>query len=51
MNAKLVALFGFTAIPFGVNAQWAVFDAAVQTQLITGTAQEIAKYVEMINNR
>ncbi|MBK8001685.1 MAG: hypothetical protein IPK15_24015 [Verrucomicrobia bacterium] len=51
MNKTIVAWAAFTAIPFGVNAQWAVFDAAVQTQLITGTAQEIAKYVEMINNQ
>ncbi len=46
---KFIALLGL--LPLGAHAQWAVFDAAVQTQLIVGTAQEVAKYVEMINNQ
>ena len=33
------------------HAQWAVYDAANHTQQIIGTAQEIAKFVEMINNQ
>ena len=32
-------------------AQWTVYDPAVHTQLIMGTAQEIAKFVQMINNQ
>src|SRR6266513_2600622 len=34
-----------------VRAQWIVYDPAVHTQQILDTAQEIAKYVEMINNQ
>lgn len=49
MKTQTIALLAL--IPFGVNAQWAVFDAGVQAQLIMGTAQEIAKYAEMINNQ
>src|SRR5687768_9517956 len=33
------------------HAQWAVYDAAVLSQQIISTAQEIAKFVEMINNQ
>ena len=39
---------------FGVSrlqAQWVVYDPAVHTQQILDTAQEIAKYIEMINNQ
>jgi len=34
-----------------VRAQWIVYDPAMNTQQILDTAQEIAKYVEMINNQ
>jgi len=34
-----------------VRAQWVVYDPAVHTQQILDTAQEIAKYIEMINNQ
>ena len=33
------------------RAQWVVYDPAVHTQQILDTAQEIAKYIEMINNQ
>src|SRR5947208_17152736 len=34
-----------------VRAQWVVYDPTLHTQSILNTAQEIAKYVEMINNQ
>ena len=34
-----------------VQAQWVVYDPAVHTQQILDTAQEIAKYIEMINHQ
>jgi hypothetical protein len=37
------------AIP--VHAQWTVYDPAVHNQMIVSTAQEVAKFVEMINNQ
>ena len=50
---KRTVLFTMTA--FGLvatgQAQWAVYDAANHSQQIIGTAQEIAKFVEMINNQ
>jgi len=33
------------------RAQWVVYDPAVHTQQILDTAQEIAKYIGMINNQ
>lgn len=47
--ALLITTFGIGSIT--ANAQWTVYDPAVHTQQIIGTAQEIAKFVEMINNQ
>ena len=33
------------------HAQWVVFDPALQTQSILNSAQEIAKFVEVVNNQ
>src|SRR5437899_7623449 len=49
---KLIAL---TLVTLGVatsrRAQWVVYDPAVHTQQILDEAQNIAKYIEMINNQ
>ena len=49
---KFIAL---TLVAIGVatsaRAQWVVYDPTLHTQSILNTAQEIAKYVEMINNQ
>ena len=37
------------AIP--AHAQWTVYDPAVHNQMLVSTAQEVAKFVEMINNQ
>ncbi len=49
---KLIA-FTLVAIGFATSAraQWVVYDPTLHTQSILNTAQEIAKYVEMINNQ
>ena len=49
---KFIAL---TLVAIGVatsaRAQWVVYDPTLHTQSILNTAQEIAKYIEMINNQ
>jgi cell division protein FtsL len=49
---KLISL---TLVTIGVaasaRAQWVVYDPTLHTQSILNTAQEIAKYIEMINNQ
>jgi conjugal transfer/entry exclusion protein len=40
--------FGFALRSTG---QWTVYDPAVHNQLLASTAQEVAKFVEMINNQ
>src|SRR6266496_6327134 len=49
---KFIAI---TLVAIGVaasaRAQWVVYDPTLQTQSILNTAQEIAKFVEMINNQ
>jgi len=49
---KFIAL---ALVTFGISvsarAQWIVFDPTMNVQSILNTAQEIAKYVEMINNQ
>src|SRR6266540_6415442 len=49
---KFIAL---TLVTIGVatsaRAQWVVYDPTLHTQSILNTAQEIAKYIEMINNQ
>src|SRR5207237_8887435 len=38
-------------LTIATHAQWAVYDVAVHTQQIISTAQEIAKFVQMVNNQ
>jgi len=49
---KFIAI---TLVAIGVatsaRAQWVVYDPTLHTQSILNTAQEIAKYIEMINNQ
>jgi hypothetical protein len=49
---KLIAIIA-VALPlaFSVRAQWIVYDPAMHTQQIIDEAQDIAKYVQMINNQ
>ena len=49
-NLIALAVWSF-AIVLPARAQWVVYDPSVHTQMILDTAQEIAKYVEMINNQ
>jgi len=49
---KFIALALVTlGITVSARAQWIVFDPTMNVQSILNTAQEIAKYVEMINNQ
>ena len=49
---KLIALTLITAgIGLSARAQWIVYDPTMNIQQIIDTAQEIAKYVQMINNQ
>src|SRR5467141_1554671 len=49
---KLISLTLVTiGVATSVRAQWTVYDPALHTQSILNTAQEIAKYIEMINNQ
>src|ERR1017187_1350213 len=49
---KLIATI-LVALPlaFSARAQWIVYDPAMNVQQIIDTAQEIAKYVTMIENQ
>jgi hypothetical protein len=48
---KFIALALVTlGITASARAQWVVFDPTMNLQSILNTAQEIAKYIEMINN-
>src|SRR5215467_7057649 len=49
---KLITLTLATlGIAGAARAQWVVYDPAVHTQQIINTAQEIAKYIQMIENQ
>jgi hypothetical protein len=50
---KKIIITTLIALPlaFSARAQWTVYDPAVHSQLIVDTAQEIAKYIQMINNQ
>src|SRR3954470_23235505 len=49
---KLITLtWLILAVAQSARAQWIVYDPTVHTQQIIDTAQNIAKYVEMINNQ
>ena len=48
-------LIAFALVTLGIivsaRAQWIVYDPAKTVQSVINTAQEIAKYIEMINNQ
>src|ERR1022692_4286714 len=49
---KIIALtLAILGIAASARAQWIVYDPAMNVQQIIDTAQEIAKYVVMINNQ
>src|SRR5438309_10355127 len=49
---KFIALTLLTlGVATSARAQWVVYDPAVHTQQILDEAQNIAKYIEMINNQ
>ncbi len=49
---KFTALMLVTiGVATSARAQWVVYDPTLHTQSILNTAQEIAKYIEMINNQ
>ena len=41
----------FDCVTVSARAQWIVYDSANTVQSVINTAQEIAKYIEMINNQ
>ncbi|MBX3732849.1 MAG: hypothetical protein KF791_09665 [Verrucomicrobiae bacterium] len=47
----ILAWLAATALAPAARAQWTVYDPAVHSQQILSTAQEIAKFVEVINNQ
>src|SRR5437870_10848756 len=51
MKKSIVLALTSLAVALPANAQWVVYDPTLHTQSILNTAQEIAKYVEMINNQ
>ena len=51
MNKTITLTLITIGIALSARAQWIVYDPALQTQSILNTAQEIAKYIEMINNQ
>ena len=50
-QAQLVALLAFAGLACPAHAQWTVYDPAVHTQQIVGTAQQIAKFVQIIGHQ
>src|SRR6185436_9363151 len=51
MKKSIVLALTSLAVALPVHAQWVVYDPTLHTQSILNTAQEIAKYIEMINNQ
>src|SRR5207247_1386748 len=51
MKKSIVLTLTSLAIALPAHAQWVVYDPTLHTQSILNTAQEIATYVEMINNQ
>lgn len=47
----ILTLIAALAVMTAARAQWVVYDPAVHTQQILDQAQNIAKYVEMVNNQ
>ncbi|HQX83396.1 MAG TPA: hypothetical protein PKW63_16640 [Vicinamibacterales bacterium] len=50
-KANLIVVLTLAAFASPARAQWTVYDPAVHTQQIIGTAQEIAKFVEIISHQ
>jgi hypothetical protein len=47
-----ITLFGIATLSaVSLQAQWTVYDPAVHSQMIVSSAEEIAKFVEVINNQ
>ena len=51
MKKLIVAVLIALPLAFSARAQWIVYDPAMHTQQIIDEAQDIAKYVQMINNQ
>lgn len=51
MKIRILFLLSVTLAATHARAQWTVYDPAVHHQLALGTAQEIAKFAEMIHNQ
>lgn len=52
MNTRRLFLgLSLLALPTASPAAWVVFDPTLQAQMIISTAQEVAKFVEMIDNQ
>jgi len=53
MHMKKVIVAALIALPlaFSARAQWIVYDPAMHTQQVIAQAQNIAKYIQMINNQ
>ncbi|MBI1178355.1 DUF4141 domain-containing protein [bacterium] len=51
MNKLLSLILVTLGVTVSARAQWVVFDPTMNVQSILNTAQEIAKYVEMIENQ
>ena len=51
MNCIKWGLGAYVLSGWCAHGQWAVYDGAVHTQIITSTAEEVAKMVEQINNQ
>ena len=51
MKKLIITTLIALTLAFSARAQWTVYDPAVHSQLIVDTAQEIAKYIQMINNQ
>jgi hypothetical protein len=48
---KAILIIGSLLLTASARGQWVVYDPAVHTQQILNQAQNLAKYVEMINNQ
>lgn len=51
MNLRTLILLSAALAATHASAQWTVYDPAVHRQIALGTAQEIAKFAEMIHNQ
>ena len=51
MNKLITTILIALPLAFSASAQWIVYDPAMHTQQIVDEVQNLAKYVEMINNQ